>query len=101
MVVVRGKNVLRQYTWYLLSAYPEELVPEIFSEGEWAGREHFEHCIELLRLELTCQANVTPMLLEYHPEGGRHQGAPEFHSYQRCRNFERIKEWTLANKVMN
>ncbi|EKG14304.1 hypothetical protein MPH_08484 [Macrophomina phaseolina MS6] len=62
-------------------------------------RMHLDHCIEVLRLNLMCTADVTPFLVEVNPSFPRGEKA-DFNSNHKCRNFWDIKEWVKEHTVM-
>ncbi|KAF9693206.1 hypothetical protein EKO04_008734 [Ascochyta lentis] len=65
-------------------------------------REHLDHCIEILRINLMCLSDVN--VFTFHPtsEPGK-QGMggywPDYESEHVCRNFDHIKDWARANAV--
>lgn len=65
-------------------------------------RAHLDHCIEILRMNLMCMADVN--VFTFHPtsEPGR-QGMggywPDYESEHVCRDFEHVRDWARANAV--
>jgi hypothetical protein len=59
-------------------------------------RGHLDHCVEILRMQLQCSAEMTPILTE---EGlpGHILPTPDFNVIHMCKNFDKLKEWTRAN----
>lgn len=55
-------------------------------------REHINHCIEIIRLQLQCSAEMTPILTENLP--GRSFPAPDFKVIHICKNFDELRSWT-------
>ncbi|KAK8009162.1 Cyclochlorotine biosynthesis protein O [Apiospora marii] len=51
-----------------------------------------DHCIEVLRLNIMCQGDVTPILIEMDPKAPFGERA-DFTSYHKCRNFWDIHAW--------
>ncbi|KAL3304119.1 Tat pathway signal sequence [Colletotrichum asianum] len=87
-------NLVRQYTYRNDYDYsnvtafraPEELV-----------RGHIDHCIETIRKSLMCTADVTPVVFEKDPS--RASGSKsDFNLWRKCRNFDRIQDWTIMNR---
>ncbi|KAI8312776.1 Cyclochlorotine biosynthesis protein O [Colletotrichum sp. SAR11_240] len=87
-------NLVRQYTYRNDYDYsnvtafraPEELV-----------RGHIDHCIETIRKSLMCTADVTPVVFEKDPS--RASGSKsDFNLWRKCRNFDRIQDWTNMNR---
>lgn len=88
------QNLVRQYTYRNDYDYsnvtafraPEELV-----------RGHIDHCIETIRKSLMCTADVTPVVFEKVPS--RPSGSKsDFNLWRKCRNFDRIQDWTIMNR---
>ncbi|KAF6829089.1 hypothetical protein CPLU01_08102 [Colletotrichum plurivorum] len=55
---------------------------------------HFDHCIDMLRMNLQCQADVTPALFVdplHNPL--RRDALPNWSSMHTCRDFDAILEW--------
>ena len=58
-----------------------------------------DHCIEILRINLMCYADVN--VFTFHEAPGR-EGLgylPDYESQHVCRNFDRIKEWAYEHAV--
>ncbi|GAW23851.1 hypothetical protein ANO14919_134280 [Xylariales sp. No.14919] len=96
-------NLIRQYTW---RDYYNEHLREWLDEGEnhllvnlnvsskasVGDRMHVDHCIETLRLQLMCNADLTPMLVL--KDDSRAIGAKaDFNVHHKCRRWERVVEW--------
>ncbi|KAK1975767.1 hypothetical protein LZ30DRAFT_604895 [Colletotrichum cereale] len=55
---------------------------------------HFDHCIDMLRMSLQCQADVTPALFVDPLENPRRRDAlPNWSSMHTCRDFDAILDW--------
>ncbi|KAK6811552.1 hypothetical protein RU639_012697 [Aspergillus parasiticus] len=61
---------------------------------------HIDHCLETLRLNMMCTADVTPVLIVADDTAplGRYV---DFNTMQKCRNFWDIRAWVDQNKVMD
>ncbi|KAI1748131.1 hypothetical protein F4782DRAFT_534718 [Xylaria castorea] len=96
-------NLIRQYTW---KDYYKDNLREWLDEGDHrrivdldilanhsvGDRMHVDHCIETLRLQLMCNADMTPMLVfEDHdsPLGSK----ADFNVHHKCRRWDRLVEW--------
>lgn len=88
-----------------MSTYPDHYKTISWSDTNDAPekvREHLDHCIEILRINLMCLADVN--VFTFHPtsEPGK-QGMggywPDYESEHVCRNFDHIKDWARANAV--
>jgi hypothetical protein len=58
-----------------------------------------DHCIEVLRLNLQCTADVGVFSLYLLP--GDPLAWPQLNSNHVCRNFDAVKQWALDNTVGN
>ncbi|KAH8587733.1 hypothetical protein B0O99DRAFT_747327 [Bisporella sp. PMI_857] len=86
-------DLLRQMT------YKEEYelagrLPAILRVEEGLRRDHLDHCIELIRIDMMCQADVTPYFIVEASLGD----APDdlnidFSVFKKCRDFGKIKDW--------
>ncbi|KAK0619659.1 hypothetical protein B0T14DRAFT_430637 [Immersiella caudata] len=83
-------NSLRMGLWYNYDYYKvlEEVVPR---ENVIT---HYDHCIDILRISLMCQADVTPALF-YDPleDPRRRDALPDWSSLHTCREFDAILDW--------
>jgi hypothetical protein len=53
-----------------------------------------DHCIELLRIDMMCQADVTPYLVvEAAPGDPSETLNVDFSVFKKCRDFGKIKDW--------
>ncbi|KAE8381316.1 hypothetical protein BDV26DRAFT_289583 [Aspergillus bertholletiae] len=61
---------------------------------------HIDHCLETLRLNMMCTADVTPVMIAQDDTAplGRHV---DFNTMHKCRNFWDIREWVDQNKVVD
>ncbi|KAN0122945.1 protein of unknown function (DUF3328) domain containing protein [Hyaloscypha variabilis] len=89
-------NLLRQVTY---KDYYTKLGNGNFAAGEEELQMHTDHCLEILRLNVQCNADVgvfTFYLLEDDPLPW-----PELNSWHQCRNFDKVRDWALDNSVGN
>ncbi|KAK1994771.1 hypothetical protein LX36DRAFT_583761 [Colletotrichum falcatum] len=55
---------------------------------------HFDHCIDMLRMNLQCQADVTPALFVDPLDNPlRRDALPKWSSMHTCRDFDAILDW--------
>lgn len=91
-------NVLRKmvYEEHLASLGPEpkNTWPTYRSE---MMREHVGHCVDQLFQFLKCHANVD--LITYNWMETQPTPYPNMFVQHQCRDFDRLKDWTLANRV--
>ncbi|KAE8404364.1 hypothetical protein BDV37DRAFT_282913 [Aspergillus pseudonomiae] len=61
---------------------------------------HIDHCLETLRLNMMCTADVTPVMIVADETAplGRYV---DFNTMHKCRNFWDIRAWVDQNKVMD
>ncbi|RWA05194.1 hypothetical protein EKO27_g9905 [Xylaria grammica] len=97
------RNLIRQYTW---RDYYNEHLREWLDEGEnhlfvdlnvsseasVGDRMHVDHCIETLRLQLMCNADLTPMLV-LKDDSITIGTKADFNVHHKCRRWERVVEW--------
>lgn len=59
-----------------------------------------DHCLETLRLNVMCTADVTPVMIVADDTAplGRYV---DFNTMHKCRNFWDIRAWVDQNKVMD
>ncbi|KAM3086891.1 hypothetical protein ACMFMG_001011 [Clarireedia jacksonii] len=90
-------NLIRQYTykddWDYTNASSWQGGPEMV-------RWHVDHCIETLRMNLMCTADVTPYLIWNDPEGFNGE-SPSFNTLHKCRKWEPIVDWVKEHVVFN
>lgn len=90
-------NLIRQYT------YKDDW--DYSNESSWHGgpemvRWHVDHCIETLRMNLMCTADVTPYLIWNDPDGFDGE-SPSFNTLHKCRKWEPIVDWVKEHVVFN
>ncbi|KAA8650342.1 hypothetical protein EYZ11_000706 [Aspergillus tanneri] len=90
-------NLIRQYT------YRDDW--DYSNEASWHGgpemvRWHVDHCIETLRMNLMCTADVTPYLIWNDPDGFNGE-SPSFNTLHKCRKWEPIVKWVKEHVVFN
>ncbi|KAH6854780.1 hypothetical protein B0I37DRAFT_39517 [Chaetomium sp. MPI-CAGE-AT-0009] len=62
-------------------------------------RGHVDHCIETLRMNLMCQADIGVFTFKVYPELGDDDPWPDFSTLHTCRNFEGIRDWARGRAV--
>ncbi|RWA08720.1 hypothetical protein EKO27_g6398 [Xylaria grammica] len=63
-------------------------------------RMHVDHCIDALRQQLMCSANVVPLLVEV-DEGSKLGYKTDFNVNMKCRNYDKILEWQYAHALLD
>ncbi|KAF2970829.1 hypothetical protein GQX73_g2785 [Xylaria multiplex] len=96
-------NLIRQYTW---RDYYNDNLGEWLNEGDnhqfvdlnvsshtsVGDRMHVDHCIETLRLQLMCNADLTPMLVLKDDSVALGSKA-DFNVHHKCRRWDRLVAW--------
>ncbi|KAB8072075.1 hypothetical protein BDV29DRAFT_158911 [Aspergillus leporis] len=79
-------NMIRQNLHYYWDYYPHNNASIL--------KPHLDHCIDSIRLSLMCSGDMTvaPIIWDYNK--GRF--IPDFEVHHTCRDYEALKEWTLA-----
>lgn len=83
-----------------MSTYPEHYTKLWWSDTNDSTenvRGHLDHCIEILRMNLMCMADVN--VFTFHPVEGREGFWPDYETEHVCRNFEHIQQWARDNAV--
>lgn len=86
-------NMLRKATYY---EYYEATDPAI-QEGPVYYRLHLDHCIEMLRQRIMCTGDVG--LITSHWVKGHKLPYPDFNTWHRCRNVDKIWAWNDEHAV--
>jgi len=89
-------NLLRQVTY---KDHYMKVGNGNFANGEEELLIHTDHCIEMLRKNVECNADIgvfTFYMLEGDPLPW-----PELESYHQCRNFDKVRDWALDHSVGN
>lgn len=60
---------------------------------------HLDHCLEILRLNTQCNADIGVFTFYMIP--GDPLAWPELNSKHVCRNFDKVMEWALDHSVGN
>ncbi|KAI1193956.1 hypothetical protein F5X97DRAFT_338315 [Nemania serpens] len=96
-------NLIRQYTWrdyydehlreWLATGSNHEFVDLNVSSHDSVGdRMHVDHCIETLRLQLMCNADLTPMLV-LRDDSVAVGSKADFDVHHKCRRWDRLVAW--------
>ncbi|RDL40112.1 Uncharacterized protein BP5553_00091 [Venustampulla echinocandica] len=89
-------NLLRQVTY---KEHYMELGNGNFASGDEDLQMHTDHCLEILRMNVQCNADVglfTFYMVENDPLPW-----PQLNSWHTCRNFDKVRDWALDNSVGN
>ncbi|KAG2148192.1 uncharacterized protein EDB93DRAFT_1145053 [Suillus bovinus] len=87
-------NLLRKASWY---DYYQSIGDVAFQNSPDVIRLHFDHCIDMVRQNIMCNADVT-MITWYWVEGHT-VPYPNFNTRHRCRNFEKIMDWSYKHGI--
>ncbi|KAG1810691.1 uncharacterized protein BJ212DRAFT_1378162 [Suillus subaureus] len=86
-------NLLRKASW--LEYY--EPADISFQTTPETVRLHLDHCIEMIRQNIMCNADVT--MITWYWVQGHTVPYPNFNTRHRCRNFEKIMDWSLEHAI--
>ncbi|KAI1118047.1 hypothetical protein F5Y14DRAFT_400928 [Nemania sp. NC0429] len=100
-------NLVRQYTWrdyydehlreWLDAGDNHKMVDlNVSSDRSVGDRMHVDHCIETLRLQLMCNADLTPMLV-LKDDSVAVGSKADFDVHHKCRRWDRLVEWQRAH----
>jgi hypothetical protein len=89
-------NLLRQVTY---KDHYVELGNGNFAGGDEELQMHTDHCLEILRMNVQCNADVG--VFTFYLMDGDPLPWPELNSYHQCRNFNAVRDWALDNSVGN
>ncbi|KAL9584052.1 MAG: hypothetical protein Q9212_002351 [Teloschistes hypoglaucus] len=86
-------NLIRQYT------YPEYYRNRsvTFTDPPELLRTHVDHCIEMLRQKLTCDADVG--VITHNWVAQRETPWPNFNTLHQCRNWDAVVEWSEKHQA--
>ncbi|KAF2092600.1 hypothetical protein NA57DRAFT_16571, partial [Rhizodiscina lignyota] len=87
---------------HCLDAIRKELYPDIYKH-DWSTesyanfRLHQDHCVDLLRQNLMCSADmgIVPFYDDENPLNAF--AMPDFSTVHKCRNFDKLLEWSNSN----
>ncbi|KAI0528471.1 hypothetical protein GGR58DRAFT_526275 [Xylaria digitata] len=80
-----------------MASYPDHYANHsLFSESSpRVVRTHIDHCVEIIRMQLECSAEMTPILTEEIP--GFVYPKADFNVIHKCKNFDDLFSWTKEN----
>ncbi|KAI0197891.1 hypothetical protein F4808DRAFT_463272 [Astrocystis sublimbata] len=104
-------NLIRQFTWrdyydenlseWLNKGHNHRLVDlEVSNNASVGDRMHVDHCIETLRLQLMCNADMTPLFIiedDSNPLGAK----ADFNVHHKCRRWDRLVDWQRTHNIDN
>ncbi|KZS88506.1 hypothetical protein SISNIDRAFT_459735 [Sistotremastrum niveocremeum HHB9708] len=85
-----------------MALYPERYGPaEQFGppllEGDPTPFDHTDHCVNIIREGITCNADITPDVWQW--DERRKMAFPHFDSVHDCRNWDAIVDWAKERKI--
>ncbi|KUI64610.1 hypothetical protein VM1G_01049 [Cytospora mali] len=91
-------NLLRQYVY---KDYYVNIYSDIDRDDEEGVKAHIDHCLEAIRINLMCTADIGIFTFREYPEYGYEKGDywPDFSTLHTCRNFDAIHQWAIDNTV--
>ncbi|KAF2114045.1 hypothetical protein BDV96DRAFT_107512 [Lophiotrema nucula] len=88
-------NILRQIS-YKEEYHKQGRLPRILREPPKYIRDHADHCIELIRQDMVCRADVTPYLILDEPN----KLGVDFSITKKCRDFDQIRRWIRSHTTI-
>ncbi|EXV00379.1 DUF3328 domain protein [Metarhizium robertsii] len=86
-------DLLRQMSYKEEYEKSGQRLPSILRDPEALRRTHLDHCIELIRMDMMCQADVTPYLVLDRPDDSTGALNIDFSVFKRCRDFGKVANW--------
>ncbi|KAG1740969.1 hypothetical protein EDB19DRAFT_1707111, partial [Suillus lakei] len=86
-------NFLRKASW--LEYY--ESIDISFQDSPETVRQHLDHCIEMTRQNVMCNADVT--MITWNWVQGHTDPYPNFNTRHQCRNIEKILDWNIEHAM--
>jgi len=87
-------DLLRQVTY---KEHYMQYTGDVGSTSREQLQMHTDHCLEILRLNVQCNADIGLFTLYLLP--GDPLPWPELNTVHTCRNFDKVREWALENSV--
>ncbi|KIM94343.1 hypothetical protein OIDMADRAFT_184418 [Oidiodendron maius Zn] len=91
-------DTLRQGLYYNYNYYHENR-QGVWGRSDAVVRKHMGHCLDLLRLQLQCTADIGLIGLMWVNATGTPVEIAKFTGEHQCRDFDAIREWAFANDV--
>ncbi|KAH8668671.1 hypothetical protein BX600DRAFT_510744 [Xylariales sp. PMI_506] len=88
-------DLVRKYTYY--DYYMEKQDEEAFGNPPHVLRVHIDHCIDMLRQFVMC--NADPGLVTYFWVDGRPTPYPDFSMQKQCKNPYALLEWAREKRI--
>lgn len=86
-------NLLRKASWREFYNSTDRA----FQNTPRTVRLHLDHCIEMIRQKIMCNADTT--MITWYWVQGRADPYPNFNTRHRCRNFEKLMDWSVEHAV--
>ncbi|KAG1787747.1 uncharacterized protein HD556DRAFT_936759 [Suillus plorans] len=87
-------NLLRKASWF---EHYSASTDRSFQFPPDAIHRHIGHCIEMIRQNIMCRADTT--MLTWHWVQGYDSPHAKFSTRHRCRNFEKIMDWSTEHAI--
>lgn len=91
------QNYVRRALWPERYGPPEMGPPGIVIGSDTEPFDHTDHCVNILRENILCNADITPNVWQW--DESRGVSFPHFDSIHTCRNFDAIRDWAMARKI--
>lgn len=92
------QNYVRKALWPARYGPPEMGPPGLVKGNATAEFDHTDHCVNIIRENILCNADTTPNVWKWDEE--RQISFPHFDSIHTCRNFDAIRDWAKSRQIM-
>lgn len=90
-------DTLRQGLYFNFEYYNATRRGGVWNRSNALVRKHMGHCLDLLRVQLQCTADVGMVGKLWVNATGTPQSFAKFQTQHQCRDFEAIRAWAIAN----
>ncbi|KAK4565648.1 hypothetical protein LTR86_003496 [Recurvomyces mirabilis] len=96
MLMTVARDVEVYHLLHCLKAIRQYIYEDEYERDPTMGLFHIDHCIDQLRQEVTCKADVTLIGFEWVPNNT--DPSPVFQGWHECKNFEAIDAWAKERR---
>ncbi|CCF39697.1 hypothetical protein CH063_10463, partial [Colletotrichum higginsianum] len=82
---------------HCVNALRRGVYQDVYGTPSTAHLVHLDHCVDMLRLAVQCQSDMTPMLY-FHRDNDVETMLIKSHDHT-CRNFKTLHEWAVARST--
>lgn len=97
MYNANGRSIQNKIRMALHPDIYKPMNPGADGEDELLGFTHLDHCIDSIRQNMMCSADITPLVFQWSSEAKEVKIRADIpHT---CRDFDLLREWALERKV--